>query len=259
MIPIFDSLTHPTISGKWLSGDYNAEFNALHTEMESNNVINACAVGLPNVGEYNHIDFINNCSNYHKLIPIAGFDLFTDNIDEEISQLKKIGFKGLKLHPRCGNFSFENDHERIVEVMNSCYEHDLVVFICTYFSSEIDLFPNRDPFWDLVNIFKKSSKTKTILVHGGLTRIMQYADLVRFNSNILLDLSYTIIKYRGSSLDLDIKYLFESFDRKLCIGSDHPEFTIKDLRERLDLLNGDVPKLKLENIYFKNLLNFFNV
>lgn len=259
MIPIFDSLTHPTVSGKWLSGDYNAEFNALHVEMDANNVINACAVGLPNVGEYNHIDFINFCNKYNRLIPIAGFDIFTNNIDKEVSHLKSMGFKGLKLHPRCGNFSFEKDNERIVEIMNSCFDNNFVVFICTYFSSEMDVFPNRDPFWDLVNIFKKSPKTKTILIHGGLTRLMQYADLVRFNSNILLDLSYTIIKYQGSSLDLDIKYLFETFDRKLCVGSDHPEFTIKDLRERLDFLSGDLPKLKLENIYFKNITNLFNV
>ena len=259
MRPIFDSLTHPTISGEWLSGKFNAEFSALNAEMEANNVVNACAVGLPNVGEYNHVDFINFCKKYNKLIPIAGFDIFTNNIDEEISQLKSMGFRGLKLHPRCGNFSFEKDNERIVEIMNSCFDNNLVVFICTYFSSEMNLFPNRDPFWDLVSIFKKSPKTKTILVHGGLTRIMQYVDLVRFNSNILLDLSYTIIKYQGSSLDLDIKYLFESFDRKLCIGSDHPEFSINHLRERLDFFSVDLPKLKLENIYYKNLKNFFNV
>ena len=81
MTPIFDSLTHPTISGKWLSGKFNAEFNTLNVEMESNNVINACAVGLPNVGKYNHVDFINFCKKYNKLIPIAGFDIFTNNID----------------------------------------------------------------------------------------------------------------------------------------------------------------------------------
>lgn len=259
MIPIFDSLAHPTISGNWSSSNLDASFDTLYSEMNSNKIIKACAVGLPNFEGYNHFQFINKCAGYSNLIPISGFDLFVNDIPEEISLLKNLGFKGVKLHPRCGKFSFEKDEKRIIEVMNSCYENDLVVFICTFYSSEINDFPQRDPFWQLVNIFKNSAKTKTILVHGGTTRILEYSDLARFNSNILLDLSYTIVKYQGSSLDLDIHYLFDSFDRKLCIGTDHPEFNYKELRKNLDLLSRDIPRKKLENIYFKNLTDIFHV
>ena len=73
---------------------------------------------------------------------------------------------------------------------------------------------------------------KTILVHGGSIDILNYSEFVRNNRNdFLLDMSMTMQKYKGSSVEKDIFYLFNNFDERICIGSDHPEFTLKQLRE----------------------------
>ena len=61
-----------------------------------------------------------------------------------------------------------------------------------------------------------------VLLHGGDVQLLRYAELVRFNANLILDLSLTIMKYAGSSLDADLSFLFREFDRRICIGSDHP-------------------------------------
>ena len=59
-----------------------------------------------------------------------------------------------------------------------------------------------------------------IIVHGGGLEIMRYVELSRFNANILLDLSLVFMKYKNSSIDKDIQFLFESFDQRISIGSD---------------------------------------
>ena len=41
----------------------------------------------------------------------------------------------------------------------------------------------------------------------------------------------TMQKYRGSSIEQDIKFLFRTFDERICIGSDHPEL-FKSIKKR---------------------------
>lgn len=254
MIPIFDSLTHPTITGAWLSSKYDASFESLASKQNR-----AVAVGLHGVEGYNHDEFIQECNKYDNLIPVAGFDIHVSDLTTEISNVTSLGFKGIKLHPRLGNFSFNDDKEKLKEIFKLCFDHKLVVFVCTYVSCSSYKFPTNNPFWDLADIFKSSPNTKCVLLHGGTTRLLEYADLVRFNPNLLLDLSYTIIKYKGSSLDLDMRYLFQTFDQKLCVGTDHPEYTLDQLRFRLDEIGEGISSERLENIYHKNLSKFFDV
>ena len=52
--------------------------------------------------------------------------------------------------------------------------------------------------------------------------------------NVLLDLSNTLLRYQGSSLDRDIAWLFRSFDRRICIGSDYPDYEPGQLRARFE-------------------------
>jgi len=70
---------------------------------------------------------------------------------------------------------------------------------------------------------------------------------------VLLDLSFTLCKYEGSSIDLDIRYLFEKFDRRICIGSDSPEFDLSKLRQRFNQLTEGLDIVKKKNIGFQNL------
>ena len=71
--------------------------------------------------------------------------------------------------------------------------------------------------------------------------------------NVLFDLSYTLCNYEGSSIDLDIRYLFKKFDRRICIGSDFPEITIDKLRKRFDYFSVDIEYKKAINIAYKNI------
>ena len=53
MIPIFDSLTHPTIDGKWLNRNTVSTFKDLKNQMLESNIPFAIACGINGNG-YSH-------------------------------------------------------------------------------------------------------------------------------------------------------------------------------------------------------------
>ena len=102
MIKIFDSASHPTLSGSWRTKSkvFASDFANLQKQMKKNNIYKACAIGLDNFEKYNHLKFINTCKKYKNLIPVAGLNPNINNIEKEIIYLKKIGYKIVKIHPR---------------------------------------------------------------------------------------------------------------------------------------------------------------
>jgi predicted TIM-barrel fold metal-dependent hydrolase len=257
---IFDSNAHPTLTGRWPTKNRDASFGLLSKYINREEVIGACAVGLWNIESYNHISYANSCKIHDKMVPIAGFaPKNNSSIKEELTKLKELGFKGIKIHSRSCNSDLILDKNQFIETFKCAAELDLIVMYCSFLSIEIGQFPSSDPYWDLIEILKECQETKVIIVHGGATRLLLYAELVRFNPNLLLDLSFTIMKYRNSSIDSDIKFLFSTLDQRLCLGSDFPEYSIKDVRDNALRLADGLPVDKIENIFFKNIMNLLDL
>ncbi|MBY0358803.1 MAG: amidohydrolase family protein [Candidatus Obscuribacterales bacterium] len=252
MVAIFDSLVHPTVTGVSLSGKEDASVETLVRDMKRHNFIGACAVGLAGIQNYEHEAFLRLCSPYPELVPIAGFN--PDSDWSELDSIKKLGFAGIKIHLRLAEKAVSS--QRLGDIFREANARNLIVFYCTYMHGKIASYPEEDPFYFLVKALKAAPKAKVVLLHGGNIELMRYSELARFNENLLLDLSFTMIKYAGSSLDQDIKFLMNNLDRRLCVGSDHPEYDHEKMRKRFELLTEDLPVEKLENIAFKNLVNF---
>ena len=262
-IPIFDSLTHPMPNKNWISKSYDGKnsLDILKKSMKEENIKWAFAVGMGNkIGGYeenNYADFITK--NTKNIFPVAFIDLKKiksfDNtrLSKYFDKLIKKGYYGIKLHPRIGKFSYLD--KEIPKIINIAAKKNLVILLCTYIWSEYGKKYYIGP--DLmIELLKKIKKAKVILVHGGTVQLMQYIEICRCFLNTLLDLSFTLCKYRGSSMDLDIKFAFNQFDRRICIGSDAPEFSSKELRESFNLFSKLLSKDKLKNIAFKNIFNF---
>lgn len=255
---IFDSLTHPTLTGKWISGDFDASFQGLSESFGAR--CGACAVGLPGVGGYNHEAFYAAALRDPRLVPVAAIESKDKNsLKSEIGLICKIGYRAIKLHPRLSELRLSPDDPFLNEVFSLCVERRLVLFFCTYVSAPIQQMPDFDPLWTLTKLLKRYDNIKCVLLHGGVTRLLQYADLVRFNPNILLDLSFTIMKFSGSSVDLDLRYLFRNLDKRICVGTDHPEISIRQLEIKLKSLTKNLPQEKLENIYRNNLKTMLGI
>jgi predicted TIM-barrel fold metal-dependent hydrolase len=255
-IPIFDSLSHPTLTGAWLDSGLDASFSTLEESLVSTNFNGACAVGLHNVEDYDHLRFIAHCKKYPKLVPIAGVSVNTAL--QELTELRSLGFKGIKVHPRYSNISLDNP-TAVAKLISNADRLGLVTFFCTYNWGPIRKFGSSDSFLSLINILKKCSDARVVLVHGGGVDILRYSELVRFNPNLLLDLSLTFLKYEGSSIDLDIQYLFKRFDRRICIGTDHPEYSHLKLREKFQTFSNGLSEEKIINIAHRNIMNFLNI
>ena len=77
------------------------------------------------------------------------------------------------------------------------------------------------------------------------------------HANLILDVSFTLMRYAGSSIDLDIRFLCETLDQRVTVGSDFPEYVPADARARIAALADGVASDKLQNILFRNLEALF--
>jgi len=254
MIQLVDSLAHPTLTGDWLGRGIDSTFASLNKSLHDNGYLSAFAIGMDGVEGYDHEKYIEECKKYTNLYPVAGFNPYCDDIKKEIKLISDLGYVGIKIHPRFSSLDYYDNNIQDIVALAGVY--DLTVFYCTYAHCGGGNYPQRDPFYFIADIVNSCPKTNIILVHGGDVNLLKYAELVRHNKNTLLDLSLTFMKYKGSSIDLDIKYLFKNFDRRICIGSDHPEYTHADVVTRFQEFVPGVSKSKLDNISHKNILKF---
>lgn len=259
-IPIFDSISHPTIDTNWILPKYQgaATVDVLIQQMRENNIMKSFAIGMKNIGSYDekkYIELVKPYDNY--LIPIAFFDfdnsLTKNEIQIRLQQIKSLGYKGIKLHSRFSDFSIENP--LLVQIIASANEMNLIVFFCTYFYHN-SLSACNNSIDKLLHVLYKIQDYKIILLHSGTVRLLEMIEIARSFKNVLLDLSFTICKYEGSSIDLDIEFACNTFDQRICIGSDYPEFSYKKLRERFDFFTKNITSSKAENIAYKNIMNY---
>ena len=87
--------------------------------------------------------------------------------------------------------------------------------LCCYNTVGFNKFYNQDFLISMNKLFRNIKKLKTILMHGGCTQVLEFSEFVKLRpNNFLLDLSMTLLRYSNSSIDLDLKYLFRTFDEK---------------------------------------------
>jgi len=254
-IALFDANSHPTVGGGWPAKNLDSTFHRLSAELVKNHYRGACAVGVWGLERYAHQAFIERCRKHANLVPIAGyFPRASSSVGRELATLKKMGFKGIKIHPREPAMSLKDP--RLVKTFQVAARLELPIFLCTYFHSAVSGYPTQDPLFDIAALLRRAPRARVLLVHGGDVNLLRYAEMVRFNPNLLLDLSMTFMKYRSSSLDLDIRFLFEQFDRRICVGTDFPEYTHGEVRKRFIEMSKGISRTKLENIAFRNIEGF---
>jgi len=263
-IPIFDSLMHPMPDKGWLDPSYAGK-NDIEDQLDSmrqHNIRWGLAVGLgPTIGRYNetsYADFVRQHANF--LYPVAYCD-FTElqreaNIEPYLSRLKSLGYIGIKIHPRIADVTF--DHPLLDKIISSANQLGLSVLLCTYFWTR-EGRTGSGGLGGLANLLAKIPDEKLVLLHGGAVRLLEMAEVARQFPSVLLDLSFTLCKYEKSSLDADIRYLFNKFDQRICIGSDNPEFCHGDLRRRFEEFSSGLDSEKASNIAYRNLQRHLNI
>ena len=266
-VPIFDSLTHPTPEGSWLHEKYSGKnyFQSVAEGMQRNGIKWAIACGMgKNVGGYEEGSYARHAresslSSQVTFIPVAfwepnHFDFGSLwELREYFSHLADLGYVGIKLHPRMAFFTYEDD--RLPKIIDVANEFNITPFLCTY-TWGYGACSKSSPE-NLMNLLCRiNTSSRLILVHGGGVRLLEYMEIARAFPNTLLDLSLTLCKYPGSSLDLDLQFCFSQFDKRVSIGSDGPEFSPFSLRERFEKFSHSICEQKKKNIAYRNLFHF---
>lgn len=256
-VTLFDSLAHPTLTGTWL-GKADASFEALAGELRAAGFARACAVGIADHDGYQHATFADRCRQFPELVPIAGVvPKAADAIAAELDAVKDLGFRGIKLHPRYSGFAY--DDPRLAETLRAATRRDLAVFLCTYFHTPIARYPDADPLYAVARALKAAPDTRLVLLHGGCVELMRWMQLARHTPGILLDISLTMMRYPGSSLDLDLRYLFTHFHDRTCLGTDYPDFGPAQVRARFEELSSGASLDAKRKVGGLNLARFLGV
>lgn len=260
VIPLFDSLTHVTVDGRWFDTSYDASVSRLSAEIQLAAPCMACVVAIPGYNMPNSFVLDVCARDPVRLIPIAGLDpnLFgsRNEAEAELRRLREYGFRAVKIHPTLCNVHL--DSLAFHWAMEACERTTMPVFLCTIMRRR-GYVPSFSPIDLVYRTFVRHSGVRVLFLHSGLSDLLAYADLVRALPNALMDLSLTLMKYKGSSLDLDFTYLFNHLDRRCVVGSDFPEYSPFGLRGRVHQLSVSVPAEKLENVCWRNLWSFLGM
>jgi predicted TIM-barrel fold metal-dependent hydrolase len=223
--------------------------------MDEVGVRRALAIGIPGIGAYDEQAYVKAISLWgDRLLPVACVDpekmQVAGSALKYLRKLKSLGYIGVKIHPRLHRLP--RPTEVMVAVVRGAADSGLLPLVCTYSYGGV----SADRGWrveEIAELLEKTDACPVVLLHGGGVRLMEMSEVVRAYLNTLLDLSFTMLKYEGSSLDADLRFLCARFDRRICVGSDSPDFSMKDLRRRIAGLCAGLPLEKVAAIAHGNL------
>lgn len=255
----FDSLTHVTGDGSWIGERHcDASLPQLLVDMDAAGAYRACLVSIAG---YVDNDVIMASARAHpdRFVPIAGVNpsilATTRRVDAVVRQVKTAGFAGIKLHPRLNGY--DPLDAKMIAAIEACGEQGLVVLLDTLFRRK-GLATRHAP--DVIDYLAAACPdTRILLLHGTGPTMMELYEIVRCNDNLLLDLSFTIMRYSGSDrLDADMNFLFKSTDQLVTIGSDFPEYSPAATLQRFQALSEGVEPHRIDNITHRNLERLFD-
>ena len=255
---LFDSLTHVTRDGSWMGErTYDASLPRLIAAMQNGGAARACLVSIADYVD-NEVILESARANPELFVPIAGVNprvLPTlRRVEAVVAQIAAPGFAGIKLHPRLNGY--DPLDAKCIAAIEAAGQYGLVIFLDTLFRRK-GLATTHAP--DVIDhLAAACPETRMVLLHATGTTMLDMYEIVRANDNLVLDFSFTIMRYRGNSrLDADMNYLFRTTDQLISIGSDFPEYTPVEVLGRFDELAAGVEPHRIENITHRNLERLF--
>lgn len=170
--------------------------------------------------------------------------------------VKKLGYVGLKLHPRLQKFSV--DDPATIHLVQAAGEMGVPVLIDA-FPDGTHLLQGFDPVKYAV-LAKECPNTRIIWAHMGGHYVLDFMMLAKRLPNVFFDISYSLLYYQKSSIPNNMVYAMHSmkFDR-IFYGSDYPDRDIaSSLNLSLEFLsNQGINEVQLSKIMGSNACEFF--
>jgi predicted TIM-barrel fold metal-dependent hydrolase len=256
-IALFDSHGSATLDGTWLDGRAGLTLPALREAMTAAGFLGGLVQGLHGVGGYDHQRFADAARKLERLWPVAAWDgSDADSSEGHVAELKALGFAGVHVHPRAAGGGPDTPQFR--SLLRATAKAGLPVFFCTYQFAHVDAGLPVDPLPHLAEALRAAPAARLVLLHGGTVEVLRYAEFTRANPRVLLDLSFTMMRYAGA-LDAQLDYVLRTLDRRVCIGSDAPEYAPAEVRARFEALTAHLPLNKRLNIAGRSLARFLGL
>jgi hypothetical protein len=254
----FDSLTHVTRDGSWCGErHYDASLKKLLQDMDEGGVYRACLVAIADYVD-NEVIMESARAYPDRFVPIAGLNPRTlptlRRVEAMVKDLADQGFAGIKLHPRLNGY--DPLDPKCIAVFEAAAQHGLVILLDTLFRRRGLATRNAPDTIDY--IANACPDTRILLLHAAGPSMLDLFEIVRANPNLMLDFSFSIMRYAGSRLDEDMHYLFATTDQLSTIGSDFPEYSPAKILERFKQLSAGIEAHRIENIMYKNLERLFS-
>ena len=257
-----DALTHVTPDGRWFATGYDASETNLLRQLDAAGIQSAAVVAL---ADYVSNDFvIELCSrNDGRLLPVGGFNAAAWSTTARVvlearSQLRDAGLLGIKLHPRFHRYDpLDSRVLALLEEM-AAWSASPAIWICTMFHYRNGTLRKGpvEAIYELVNSFPR---LRFVLAHGGGPDLLRLATALRPCPNAMLDLSFTLVHFAGSSVETDLRYLLDCFDRRLVFGSDFPEVAVMAARTALERVGAEAKPGAVARVLGQNLADFLEL
>lgn len=254
--PVIDAHIHLTEDGGWISDGCDASLERLVEEMEKSSVDIGLILALSELDQNEFIARVCEKSG-GRFFALAGFNPRKDSLEKlrDFMEQKDI-FKGVKLHPRMGNFS-PND-EKLFPFYEEASEKGWVInFDAMAHTSQLPMEEIRPSAYD--RLAKKFREMKMVLSHCGVPWVLEAFFAAKSNTNLYLDCSFIIDRYKGSSIYTDFLYLATHLDKKLIYGSDFPERSIIRYLSLARVSFSNLLEEKKSNILGRNAIQLFGL
>lgn len=259
---VFDSLTHVTADGRWFHTTLDASERELQRQLDASETKRAMVVAL--AGHIENQFVLDACGrDPARLIPCASINPadYAGPADAKTAlraELRDSAYKAVKLHPRLGRYDPLDPRCLAIFEELASWAQPLPVWLDTlfYFRGGTLQKPPVDAIHQIVGSFPT---VVFVLLHGGGSWILQVAEAIRDCPNAFLDISFTLQRYRSSSIAADLRYLLESFDQRMVFGSDFPEISISKAVENFREAAAGLPADKCANVLGGNLTRILDL
>lgn len=242
---IFDSNTRINTE------DYQSSLKKLSNKLIKYKINKAICILCSKSKKYNVEEFLKEISTYKNLTPVIELRKKDCNLNF-LKYLKKIGVKAIKIHPRNLNCKYSNQ-KFYKTLLKNVHKFNFLVLWCTLDSWENYYSVQDDQINLLSDISNNNKRLKIILMHGGSSNLLRYYEKFRFNKNMYIDLSYTIDKFKKTSILNDIVFLLNNFNKRITMGTDYPDITFQKHYQNLRYILKKNKILKSKSKYFLNL------
>lgn len=224
---LVDSHTHIFESGCGGPFGLPASATDLVRDMDANEVDVSVVLPLPGVASNQYVQ--EQCAKFpNRLVGLytPEFDHPSTMVDDMERFFQRYTFGGLKIHPRWQRVTINDPKVR--EALEWAAERSLTVLF--------DLFPFGDNLDEPAlqplayhRLAQEMPALKMILAHAGGYRVMETFLVAKSNSNVYLDISFTPVYFKGSSVFNDLAFVCRRIPPgRILYGSDFPHVRSAD-------------------------------